>query len=113
MDDLFGSALTAGLDCGHLVLTGPMHEQHIAADFFCRLARDAAKSGVVVTVDVSGATLDALDGGVEMLKVSHEELVAGGYSADDSQAAIIAGIRRCRPRLATSSCRAPRKVCWR
>lgn len=93
-DDLYGAALTTGLDCGHLVITGPMHEQHLAPEFFGRLACDLAKNAVRVTADVSGATLEAIEGGVHFLKVSHEELKAGGYSADESQGAIVAGMRR-------------------
>lgn len=93
-DDLFGSALLAGLDCGHLVITGPMHEQHLAPDLFARLACDLARNGVKVTTDVSGATLAALEGGVEFIKVSHEELIAGGYSADDSEPSLREGLRK-------------------
>lgn len=93
-DDLFGSALTTALSCGHLVMTGPMHEEHIAPALFARLATDLGKAGVKVTADVSGNVLEAIEGGLEFLKVSDEELVSGGYSTDKSEAAVEAGLRR-------------------
>ncbi|MET0293102.1 MAG: PfkB family carbohydrate kinase [Steroidobacteraceae bacterium] len=97
-DDLFGDAFLAGMDCGHLVITGPMHEQHLAPELFARLASDLSKNGVRVTADVSGATLAALDGGIDFLKVSHEELIAGGYSADESESSLIEGLRALAPK---------------
>ena len=36
----------------------------------------------------------ALDGGPEFLKVSHEELTAGGYCDDDAEASLAAGARK-------------------
>jgi len=93
-DDLFGSALTSAMACGHLVITGPMHEQHMAPSLFARLATDLGKAGVKVTADVSGSVLESLEGGLEFLKVSDEELVSGGYSDDKSEAAVVAGMRR-------------------
>ncbi|WP_046468002.1 1-phosphofructokinase [Allosalinactinospora lopnorensis] len=48
----------------------------LPADFYARLARIAADSGVPMAVDSSGAPLEiaALAGGIDLLKPNHEEL---------------------------------------
>jgi 1-phosphofructokinase len=60
----------------------------IKADVYRRLALDLSSNGVLVVADLSKDALAALEGGVHLLKVSHEELVEGGFSKDDSPASL-------------------------
>jgi 1-phosphofructokinase len=48
-----------------------------------RLALDLSTNGVPVIADLSGESLAALAGGVTLLKVSHSELIEGGFASDD------------------------------
>ena len=82
MDELYGAALVAGLRSRVTVLTGPTHEAVIDADVYRRLAIDLRSNGVVVVADLSGPELRAaLAGGIDLLKVNHEEVRACGLVA--------------------------------
>lgn len=100
VDELYGAALLAGLEAGVAVLTGAAHPSGelaavVPADFYRRLARDLGGQGVVVIADLAGEALAAaLEGGVTLLKVSHRELVEGGYATDDAPDALVAGLER-------------------
>lgn len=94
IDDLYDAALTSGLAAAVTVLTGPAREGVVPAAMYRRLARDLGSNGARVVADVSGATLKALDGGVHLLKVSHEELIAAGVADGNGLAATIAAIKR-------------------
>ncbi|WP_432509272.1 PfkB family carbohydrate kinase [Kineococcus auxinigenes] len=75
VDDLFSTTVTSALDSGVLVLTGAEHERVLPADVFGRLAADARGQGVRVVADLSGPALEhALEGGVDVLKIAHDEL---------------------------------------
>lgn len=96
LDDLYGSTLTAALDCGTLILTGS-RDRVIARDVYRRLAKDARDNGVSVVADLTGEPLaGALEGGVTLLKISEEALTREGLSGDgpDAQHAAIAELRR-------------------
>jgi 1-phosphofructokinase len=76
LDDLYGVTLAAGLDSDVTLVTGPRNEGVLPADVFERLCRDLRANGRPVLADLSGAALDeALRGGIDLLKVSDEELV--------------------------------------
>jgi 1-phosphofructokinase len=62
----------------------------LPADFYRRLGSDLTGNGGKVVADLSGAYLAAaLAGGVEFLKISHEEAVRDGLAADDSPAELV------------------------
>ena len=82
-DDLYNAALTTGLSAKVMVLTGPRQPSIIKADVYRRLALDLSSNGVMVVADLSGEALAALEKGVDLLKVSHEELVEGGFATDE------------------------------
>jgi 1-phosphofructokinase len=101
-DDLYNTALVAALECGLVVLTGPAQEGIVDADMYRRLALDAARNGALVVADLSLNALLALEGGVSMLKVSHEELIDAGFARDDSTGELLKGMRELHERCAES-----------
>ncbi len=91
-DELYGIALGAGLDADVTLLTGCQPPDVIDPVLYRRLASDLGTNGRRVIADLTGPPLTAaLEGGVELLKLSDEELVreqwAGGTSAPDLLAA--------------------------
>jgi 1-phosphofructokinase len=97
-DELYNTALVTAIECGVLVLTGPAQEAVMDADVYRRFALDASHNGVRVVADLALGALQALAGGVTVLKVSHEELVAAGFARGDGVAELLAGMRALRGR---------------
>jgi 1-phosphofructokinase len=74
-DDLYDQTLTAGIEAGVAVLTGPAGRPVVEADIYRRLAADLTSLGVLVVADLSGDPLEAaVAGGVAVLKVSDEDV---------------------------------------
>lgn len=97
VDDLYDATLVAGLTAGVMVLTGMAHPDVVPVDLYRRLAVDLRENGCRVVADLSGDTLDAaLAGGLDLLKISHEELIAGGYASADDPPGLLEGIDRLR-----------------
>lgn len=97
MDELYSLTLAEGLRAAVSVLSGPADHAVIDADVYRRLAADLTANGARVVADLSGDLLTAvLAGGVEFLKVSHEELLADGRASDDSVAALGQAARQLR-----------------
>jgi 1-phosphofructokinase len=96
VDDLYTATLAESLDAGICVLTGTYLEDGVLPEeTFQRLAADLRANGVVVVADLSGdAARDALAGGLDLLKISSEELQRDGWAEtedlDDIVAAVIA-----------------------
>jgi 1-phosphofructokinase len=81
VDELYGIALTAGLDADITLLTGPRHERVLPGDFYERLAADLRTNDRPVIADLTGEPLEAsLKGGLDLLKISDEEVVDAGYA---------------------------------
>jgi len=81
-DELFGVAVTAGLECGVMLLTGSEPDDVVPTDVYRRLAGDLRRNGCRVLADLTGSALaGALEGGVDVAKLSDEELVALGWAA--------------------------------
>ena len=75
VDDLYSAALTAALDAEVCVITGSPWTDHVDPHLFERLCTDLAKLGRRTVADLSGEQLEAaLTGGVDWLKVAHDEL---------------------------------------
>jgi 1-phosphofructokinase len=86
VDELYGAALVEGLDADVCVLGGPHYPNLVADDIYRRLAHDLTENDKLVVVDLSGGPLDAaLEGGVSVVKVSHEELEADGRVGETTQ----------------------------
>jgi len=75
VDDLYSAALAAALDADVTVVTGSPWPDHVDPALFTRLCADLAQLGRPVVADLSGEQLDAaLEGGVDWLKIAHDEL---------------------------------------
>jgi 1-phosphofructokinase len=92
LDELYGAALVGGLEAGVAVLAGPgpWEAPVLAPDFYRRLASDLRANGTAVVADLSGEPLRcALEGGLTVLKVSHEELRADGRVDDGGEEELV------------------------
>jgi 1-phosphofructokinase len=95
LDDLYELTLMAALRADVTVLSGPAADDvPVPHSVYERLSRDLGAHGARVVVDLSGERLaHALKGGPEVVKVSHEELVADGLAESDALPDLVAGCR--------------------
>ncbi len=103
LDDLYGTVLVSALDAAVTILTGADPAAAVPPSFFGRLARDLHASARTVVADLSGpqaAALAQAPGGV--LKISHEEMIAGAFAPDESEPAL----RRAAEEMLTGGLRA-------
>jgi 1-phosphofructokinase len=97
LDELYSVTLASGISAGVCVLTGTHLQEIVEPDVYRRLASDLTVNGTRVVADLSGALLAAaLEGGVHLVKMSHQELVADGWAEGSSQDEIVVGIERLR-----------------
>ena len=96
LDDLYELTLVECLRSDVAVLSGPAADDAPVPDaVYERLTRDIGAHGGRVVVDLSGGRLArALEGGPEVVKVSHEELVADGMAESDALPDLAAGCRK-------------------
>lgn len=79
LDRLYGLTLREAIGSDVVLLSGPAGSGVIPADVYRRLAADLRTCRCRVMVDLVGERLDAaLAGGVDIVKVSHEELLSDG-----------------------------------
>jgi 1-phosphofructokinase len=96
-DDLCGAALSEGLTAGVTLLTGSRTPGNVEADLYRRLASDLRGNGSAVGADLTGDPLRAaLEGGVDLLKLSQQELIDEGFANDERDAAVHAGMEELR-----------------
>lgn len=94
VDDLYSAALGTGMAAGVSVLGGPATPDVIPTDTYRRLAADLRAVDQIVVADLSGDALTAaLQGGVTVLKVSHEDLIEDGRAAGDDVATLTAAMQ--------------------
>jgi 1-phosphofructokinase len=94
-DELYSITLGAGLDADVMMVTGCQPPDLVNPEVYRRLVSDLRVNGKVVIADLTGPPLRAtLEGGVELLRISHQELLREHYAASDSTADISAGARR-------------------
>jgi 1-phosphofructokinase len=99
VDELFGAVLTAGLSADVTLLTGPRHEGILPPEIYTRLAEDLRRNESTVLADLTGPALQAaLDGGVDLLKLSHEELISEGLADGEDAGAIVKALPELRAR---------------
>jgi 1-phosphofructokinase len=97
VDELYGMTLGAGLDADVTLVTGCQPADVIDADLYRRLANDLRANGATVIADLTGPPLHAtLRGGVDLLKLSDEEMVREGYVRTGAPRDLLAGARRLR-----------------
>jgi 1-phosphofructokinase len=88
LDDFYGAALVGGLEADVAVLAGPgpWDVPVLPGDLYRRLATDLRANGTAVVADLCGEPLICvLEGGLTVLKVSHEELLADGRVKEDDE----------------------------
>jgi 1-phosphofructokinase len=94
LDELYSLTVREGLDAGMVILSGADSEKIVPADTYRRLAADLRSGGARVLVDLSGERLRAsVAGGVDVLKVSDDELLADGIVETGDTPAIMAAMR--------------------
>lgn len=95
LDELYTATLAEGIRAGVCVLTGTHLQEIVEADTYRRLASDLAANGTSVVADLAGPLLaSALESGLQVVKLSHEELVEDGWAASDTVEALRAGIEK-------------------
>ncbi|HEX6237637.1 MAG TPA: PfkB family carbohydrate kinase [Acidimicrobiales bacterium] len=76
LDDLYSAALAEALDADVCVITGSPWGEVLDTSLLTRLTADLATLGRTTVADLSGLQLAAaLDGGLDWLKVGHDELI--------------------------------------
>jgi 1-phosphofructokinase len=96
-DELYGVMLSSSLEAGLAALTGPQPQDALGADFYRRLAKDLRSNGITVIADLSdGALRGGLEGGLDLLKISVDELIDEGLAAGGELAELVAAMRRLR-----------------
>lgn len=91
LDQLYGLTLGESVDADAVILSGPAGDQVLPPEVYRRLAADLRAAGRVVIVDLAGERLSAaLEGGVDIVKVSDEELMDDGRSGSDDASIITA-----------------------
>lgn len=93
-DDLYNAILAESLRAGTAVITGLAEHEVVPVDLFGRLVGDLQANGVRTVADVAGRVLDGIEGGLTLLKVSHEELQEAGYAADASREELLRAVDR-------------------
>jgi 1-phosphofructokinase len=103
VDELYGVTFVAGLEADVVVLGGPETASMVRAEvaspvpseIYTRLAHDLRGNGTMVIADLCGFVLEAaLRGGLDLLKVSDEELVVTGEVSDTTGSSLIDAIER-------------------
>jgi 1-phosphofructokinase len=76
-DELFSSAVAAGIECGVLALCGTYPPEALPHEIYGALVADVRANGARVVVDLSPPRLDsALEGGPELVKINDWELAS-------------------------------------
>jgi 1-phosphofructokinase len=95
VDDLYGTVLVEALDADVVAIAGGEPAGTVPAGFFARLAEDLRSSGRQVVADLSGEAARAVIGpGVDVLKMSHTEMLGAGLADGDGMGDLLAGARR-------------------
>jgi 1-phosphofructokinase len=93
LDELYGIALTTALTANVVLLTGPHPEDAVDAGLYRRLTHDLRDNGKLVIADLIGPALsETLAAGVDLLRLSHDEIVAQGFAASEAPADLVRGM---------------------
>jgi 1-phosphofructokinase len=93
-DELYGIVLLEGIESTVAVLGGPTGPPIVPPSMYRRLATDLRANGTIVVADLSGEPLqEALAGGVDVLKISAEELADEGRIGSDELGDVVAAMR--------------------
>lgn len=93
LDDLVSVTLASAMRSGILVVCGTNLLGNVKPDVYARLCADVRATGSTVVADLSGDELrSALEGGIDVLKLSHTEMIEGGWATGESTDELVAGI---------------------
>jgi 1-phosphofructokinase len=94
LDELYGIVLLEGIESDVSILGGPTGPPIVPPSTYRRLAVDLRANGGKVVADLSGDPLgEVLEGGVDVLKVSEEELLDEGRITNKDPATVAAALR--------------------
>jgi 1-phosphofructokinase len=94
VDELYGIVLLEAIESDVTVLGGPTGPPIIPPSTYRRLTVDVRDNGGKVVADLSGDLLgEVLEGGVDVLKVSEDELVDDGRITETDPTAVAAALR--------------------
>jgi 1-phosphofructokinase len=97
LDDLFGTTVTTGLGTGVTLLTGERQDGVLPAETYGRIAEDLRSNGRTVLADLSREPLRAaLGGGLDVAKISSEQLRADGRAPGETTEELATAMRRIR-----------------
>ncbi len=97
VDEIYSTTIGAALSAGVCVLAGTQLAPMFDPDVFRRLVTDLRRHGVIVVTDLCGDLLQKVLGvGVDIVKLSHEELVADGLARSGSREEVIRAMLRLR-----------------
>ncbi|MGZ4174515.1 MAG: 1-phosphofructokinase family hexose kinase [Solirubrobacteraceae bacterium] len=97
LDELYGVTLTTGLTSDVVLLTGSFPVDAVDPGVYRRLTHDLRANGKVVIADLTGASLSAvLAAGIDVLKLSHEEIVSESIATSRRKADLVRGMARLR-----------------
>ncbi|WP_091677640.1 1-phosphofructokinase family hexose kinase [Amycolatopsis marina] len=97
LDAVYETALLQGIRSTVSILSGPSDRRTVPAEVYRRLAADLRSNGCVVVADLAGERLNAvLEGGLDLVKVSHEELLDDGRADSEDAEALVRGMRSLR-----------------
>jgi 1-phosphofructokinase len=97
LDELHNLVLVEGLDAKACLLSGPAEPGLVPSEVYHRLAHDLTDDGRHVVADLTGEDLSAVvDGGANVIKVSHEELLADGRAGSESVDDLLGAMRQLR-----------------
>jgi 1-phosphofructokinase len=94
LDDLFGTTVTSGLATEVTLLTGERQDGVLPPETYGRVAEDLRSNGRMVLADLAREPLRAaLRGGLDVAKVSSEEICADGRAAGPTTVELAAAMR--------------------
>lgn len=94
LDELHGLVLREGMLAKTAVLSGARRDDAVPVDMYRRLASDLGSGGCRVIADLSGERLEAaISGGLALVKVADDELIASGRAESDDPDELVQGMR--------------------
>jgi 1-phosphofructokinase len=95
IDELYSGTIGAAIACGVCVIAGTQLAPILPPSVLARLVGDLRRNDVTVVADVCGDLLEAvLEPGVDVVKLSHEELIRDRWATGDDVVSVVRGIRR-------------------
>ena len=94
LDELHALVLREGLLAKTAILSGAPRDDAVPVDMYRRLASDLRSGGCRVIADLSGDRLEAaISGGLALVKVADNELIASGRAESDDPDELVQGMR--------------------